>query len=408
MARGPVGMEARVVSPAPASSFGQAMPFGATLSCGAAHMPMTDIQAALSGRDGGAFVSLFCDMVRIDSESGNEEQFIRFVAGVAQRGLGATCIRDSFGNLVCRVPAKGSTGRPSVLLSAHADTVCPGRGVCPVVRNGVVSTSGQTVLGADDKAGVLEILAAVAQVERHPDVEILITRGEEKGLMGSRNIGEGILKSAIGFVVDLQALDAVVVGGPRHYYLDITVSGRAAHAGVRPEEGISAIKAASLAIAGLPDGRVDPTTTWNVGTIEGGCARNVVADSVRIAAECRSLEDRRADELADLIQSSFEQAAAAVGASVRVVSELQYVAYHIPEDALPVLVARTALEAGGIAPRVIETTGATDAVFLNARGVESVAIGFGGQNAHTSEEAIAVNDMLTAIGTLCRILEELA
>lgn len=360
------------------------------------------------GEDEASLLSLFSQMVQLDSESGEEKRFITFVADLVADGLGGSASLDKFGNLVCRVPARGSASNKSVLLAAHADTVCPGKGIVPRVSKGVVASSGPTVLGADDKAGILEILVALAQAARRPQVEVLITREEELGLRGSRHLERGSLTAKIGFVVDLQALDKIVVGGPRHYFLDVIVTGRGAHAGVSPEKGVSAIKTAALAIARLPDGRVDAETTCNIGIIQGGVARNVVPDSVRIVGECRSLLDRKADELVAMIETRFREAGSATGATVQVVSDMQYPAYHIPEEALPVRVACRALESSGIVPRVVSSTGATDAVFLNAQGIQTVAIGFGGRNAHTTEETIALADMATAVTTIRRILEELA
>lgn len=358
--------------------------------------------------DDASLIGLFVDLVRIDSESGEEGPFIDFVADLFSSHLEGQCRLDSFGNLICRVPPRSSTESVPILLSAHADTVRPGKGIMPVVADAVIRSSGLTVLGADDKAGILEILVALALAERRPPVEVLITREEESGLQGVRHLDDDSLEAKLGFVVDLQALDRIVIGGPRHYFLDVVLAGRAAHAGVRPEQGISAIKTAALAIAGMPDGRIDAETTCNLGVISGGVARNVVPESVKILAECRSLADSKADDLAALIENGFREAAKKTGATVDVAKRLEYSSYHIPEDALPARIARQALEANGLTAKLFETTGSTDAVFLNAKGIETVVVGFGGRNAHTKEEQIALADIRTAIGNVRRMVEALA
>ncbi|MDD5647148.1 MAG: peptidase dimerization domain-containing protein, partial [Candidatus Bipolaricaulis sp.] len=231
-------------------------------------------------------VRAFCDMVRIDSESGNEARFIEFVRREMERRLGAECVVDGHGNLIARVPAKGGGGE-TVLLCAHADTVKPGVGIEPVVEDGVIRSRGDTVLGADNKAAIAEILEAVETAEVRPSLEIVLTRGEEIGLVGSRNLDMSLIRARIGFVVDSGRLDTVTIGGPTHVALDVTITGRAAHAGLRPEAGISAIRVAAQAIVRMPEGRIDEETTANLGTICGGAIRNGVPAEVQIQGECR-------------------------------------------------------------------------------------------------------------------------
>ena len=192
-------------------------------------------------------VELFCSLVRIDSESGDEGRFIADLAGLLEEELEAETETDSYGNLIGRVEAKGSSAEP-VLLAAHADTVKPGKGIRPVIEDGVIRSEGETILGADDKAGIAEIIAAIKEAKRHPPVEIVITRGEEVGLLGARNLDLGRISSKRAFIIDGERLDQVIIGGPTHISFDATITGRAAHAGMEPEKGISAIRVAAKAI----------------------------------------------------------------------------------------------------------------------------------------------------------------
>ena len=191
-------------------------------------------------------VAVFCEMVKIDSESGNEKAFLDHLAGLFARDLGATCQFDGFGNLIARVPGKNcGDGKPAVLFGCHGDTVKPGQGIVPVVEGGVVRSRGDTVLGADDKAGIAELYEAILTASQHPPIEIVITREEETGLTGAKNLDVSLLTAKMGFVLDGDTLNSVVVGGPSHMVIDVEITGRAAHAGMEPEKGISAIRAAA-------------------------------------------------------------------------------------------------------------------------------------------------------------------
>ena len=350
----------------------------------------------------------FCDFVKIDSESGEEERFLEYLEGRFTRELGAECVRDSYGNLIARLPAKGSNKTEPILLGAHADTVKPGKGIEPVIDGGVIRSKGDTILGADDKAGIVEIFAAVRATEKHPPVEIVITRGEEIGLLGAKNLDTSLVHSKMGFIVDSDVLDTVIIGGPTHISLDIEIRGKAAHAGMEPEKGISAIRVAAAAITRFPEGRIDHETTANVGTIHGGLIRNGVPDRVTIQAECRSLNDEKAKEQAARMRRAFEQAAAAVGARAKVKVEVEYEAFQLPEDDPVVAIAEGAIGAVGLTPKARVITGGTDALVLCGRGIKSVVLGDGGRAEHTADEHIAIADMVKATEIIRALLERTA
>ncbi|MBE3101685.1 MAG: M20/M25/M40 family metallo-hydrolase [Firmicutes bacterium] len=234
-------------------------------------------------------VKNLCEMVSISSESGEEKEFIEFIKTKLQQEFNGRCQVDHYGNLICKIPPKNSLASEPLMLAAHADTVKPGKGVKPVVRNGVIYSSGDTVLGADCKGGIAEILEAVLSVPQHPPLEIVITREEEIGCVGAKNLDYSLISAKRGVLVDMDALDAIVIGGPSKMLIDIEITGKGAHSGMEPEKGISAIKAASLAIATLKDGRIDPETTANFGIIQGGLIRNGVPEKCTIKAEVRSL-----------------------------------------------------------------------------------------------------------------------
>jgi len=353
-------------------------------------------------------VKTFCDFVRIDSESGEEASFIDYLRGLFAQTLGATCRLDDYGNLVARVPARDSRKSEPILLGAHADTVKPGKGIEPVIVEGVIRSKGETILGADDKAGIAEIFEAVRTAERRPPVEILITRGEEVGLLGVRNLDPGLVTARMGFIVDGEAVDTVIVGGCSYISLDIEIVGRAAHAGMEPEKGISAIRVAAEAITAFPEGWLDAETTANVGTIQGGLIRNGVPERVTIKAECRSLDHGKCLRQAERMQKAFEDTARAAGASAEVKADLQFKASCVPEDSPLVKVAVAAISAAGVEPKTRVINGGNDALILSEKGVQAIVLGTGVQEMHSKEERIAVADLEKATEIIGHLLSALA
>jgi len=350
----------------------------------------------------------FLQMVRIDSESGREKRFLSWLAERFREELRATCRFDNYGNLIATLPPKGGGSPDPILLCAHADTVKPGVGIEPVVEGGRIRSKGDTILGADDKAGILAIWYGILRAERHPPVEVVITREEEIGLLGAKHLDYGSLKSKIGFVFDGEDFSEIVIGGPSHFTIDVEIVGRAAHAGMEPEKGISAITAAARAIARLPQGKIDPNTTANVGVIQGGTVRNAVPEKAMILAECRSLLHRKAVELAETYKHIFEEEARKIGAVAEVKVELAYRASRLPEDSPAVVLARKAISALGLKPVLRLIRGGTDASILNQHGIQTAVLGMGAREPHTKDEWIAVEDLERAIALVKALLEEAA
>ena len=348
-------------------------------------------------------VEQFMEMVRIDSESGDEARMMEYLLQ-ALREVGGEAELDSYGNLIARFPARGCSGAAAVLLSCHADTVKPGVGIEPVLVDGVIRSAGDTILGADDKAGIAEVLEALRVAPIHPPVEVAISREEEVGLLGVKNLDFSRLTAKRGFLMDNDSLDTIVVGGPSYFAIDVTVRGRAAHAGMEPEKGINAIQAAARAIAALRLGRIDAGTTANVGVIEGGMIRNGVPDRVSFLAECRSADHAKGEALAAEMEATIRAEVEASGASVEVRIDNLCKAVTIPDDAPSVRLAQKALATVGVQARPIFITGFTDASIYNNEGIEMAVVGIGAQAEHTTDECIAVADMELALKALVEML----
>jgi len=353
-------------------------------------------------------IDTFFKMVKISSESGKEKEFISYLNDLFIEEFQARCIIDDYGNLIVKIPGKNTARKEPVLFGVHADTVKPGKNIKPVLENGVIHSKGDTILGADDKAGIAELVQAIRTAEQHLPLEIVVSREEESGLIGAKNLDVSLLKSKIGFLVDMDALDAVVIGGPSHMLIDIEITGKAAHAGMEPEKGISAIKAASYAISTLKEGWIDKETTVNVGVIEGGSVRNSVPGKTLIEAECRSLVHEKCIAQSKLIKEVFEVAARSIGACAEVKMKMAYETVNIPENAKVVTTAKRAVKSIGLEPRVRIITGGTDASIYNKKGIQTVIIGTGVKAEHTIEENIAVVDMEKVVGIIQHIFKELS
>jgi len=348
-------------------------------------------------------IKQFMDMVQIDSESGNEARFIDYLLKEFKK-LGTVARKDAYGNLVAKLPALNSKSKAPILLSCHADTVQPGKGIKPKLVKGVIRSAGDTILGADDKAGIAEMLEALRLAKVRPPLEVAISRQEETGLQGVKNLDFKLLKARRGFLLDNDTLDTIVIGGPSYFAIDVQVTGRSAHAGMEPEKGINAIAAAARAIVALKLGRLDKETTANVGVISGGIIRNGVPAAACFLAECRSLKHKKAQALADEMERIIKREVAKAGAKVSVKINNLCKAVEIAPDAWTVVTAQKALRTVGIKARTTFITGFTDASIYNNHGIEMAVVGIGARDEHSTSEHIHVADMEKAVAMLVEIL----
>ena len=348
-------------------------------------------------------IEQFIEMAKIDSESGNEVRMIDYLQKEFTK-VGATAVKDSYGNLIAKLPAKGCKDKGPVLLSCHADTVKPGVGIEPIIDNGVIRSKGDTILGADDKAGIAEMLEALRIAEVRPPVEVAISRQEEVGLLGVKNLDYSKLTAKKGFLLDNDTLETIVIGGPSYFIIDVTVRGKAAHAGMEPEKGINAIQATSNAISKLRLGRLDNETTANVGIINGGMVRNGVPETVTFLAECRSLDHSKAETLAGEMKKIILKEVENYGAKAEVKIENMCKAVSISEKSRVVETSKKALKKAGINATTTFITGFTDASIYNNHGIEMSVVGIGARLEHSLDEHIYIDDMKKALTMVVELL----
>ncbi|TYO98714.1 tripeptide aminopeptidase [Geothermobacter ehrlichii] len=342
------------------------------------------------------------------------ERFRRLGGEVSMDDAGER-VGGEVGNLLVRLP--GTRAGEPLLLSVHMDTVSPCEGVEPVLVDGVFRSAGETVLGADDKAGIVELIEALETVRRlgigHPPLEIVITVCEEIGLAGAKHFDVSRLTARRGYAFDTNGVDRLIHRAPGSNRLRITIDGREAHAGIAPEKGLSAIEVAARAIAAMPLGRIDEETTANIGTIEGGIARNIVPRTVRMEGEARSHSSRRLEEQTRAMLEAVERAADATsrqidGERVRARIEadvwLDYPIMHVPVEAEVIRLAAGAAAGLGRSLEVGTAGGGSDANIFNQAGIETVILGTGMERVHTVDEQVRVADMAAVAELLVEIL----
>jgi tripeptide aminopeptidase len=348
-------------------------------------------------------LDLFTELASVPSPPGEERAVADLVLSYlrdcgletdeddAGPGIGST-----MGNVFCRLDPTAA-GEP-LLLCAHLDTVPPTAAIEPVVEDGIVRNAAGTILGADNKAAVAAMLEAVrrllAERRPHAGVELLFTPKEEVGLVGAYAFDHTRLQSRVGYVYDQAApIGVIILGAPFSQSLEVTFHGRAAHSGMHPEEGRSAIAAAARAITEFRLGRVDEDSTANVGTITGGTATNIVPEWCTFVAEARSHDDRKLADLVQEMQDAITFAAGVTECDVKTTARKSYRGYRFAKSDRAVALAAAALERCGHSVSYELSGGAADANVFNERGLEIVNLANGMTDIHTPGEHIAVVDL---------------
>ena len=357
----------------------------------------------------------FAALCRIESPSRSERACADAVAAelrelgleVTEDGAGAA-IGGDCGNLLALIPGSGER---SILFAAHLDTVPLAAAVEPVVVDGGWENANDGILGADNKVAVAVMLALARRLTLAPTaagVELLFTVGEELALAGAKEFEAGVLRSSVGYAFDsAQPVGGVVVASPTHYRFGATLHGVAAHAGVRPENGRSAILAAARAIAQMPLGRLDSDTTANIGTIEGGSAANVVPDRCVLGGEVRSLDGERAERIASDMAGLLADAAndPECECDLDVTIERQFEGYRVRPSAPEVTLAFAALRDCGFEPLALHSGGGSDVNALRARGLPMLNLSNGTERNHEPTERVATAALEAALDVAIALVE---
>lgn len=379
-------------------------------------------------------IQLVMKLLAIPGASGQEGAVMAFIADqLRQAGCPLRAMRHDqahrrsprggeVGNLIVHLP--GTVPGPCLLLSAHTDTVPICVGTRPVRKGHLVKSAipGKG-LGADDRSGVAVLLHTACQLLRlrlpHPPISFLFTTQEEVGITGSRYLNVDLLRQpALAFNFDGSSANRVVIGAIGSHLLEVDIQGIAAHAAIRPRQGVSAISIASLALAELFEGgwlgRVEKGRRMglvNPGTIQGGSANNVVAPSAKVTFGVRSHSVAFRKRLLEQIEKAFTRAAKRVRTDdgrhgqISVNVQLNYEAFELKRQSPVVRQAMQAVkEVTGQPAQVVVTDSGLDANWLNRHGIPTVTLGSGQFNNHNENEYLDLREYTTS----CQIAWQLA
>lgn len=347
-------------------------------------------------------IDKFLELVRINGPSLHESKVVSYILktfsgknlDIAVDDAGKKIHGDT-GNLLLRVPGKGDP----LLLMAHLDTVEPTINLNPVHESGTIRSDGSTILGADDRSGVAVLLAVVDMLleseKNHRPLEIVFTVGEELGMLGANEFNFKQLKAKEGYVLDAsRPVGTFVSSTPTAVDIDMSFHGRAAHAGVSPENGINALSIAIEVFKVFPTGRIDAQTTANIGLINGGSGVNVVPEKVAATGEIRSFSDKRIEDFCKALVQTAEQISDNTGGKAKILFNSAFQGYQLDQSLQVVQNFRKACEGNKIPFEAVVHYGGSDANVVNENGIKAVNLGVGVVNPHSKSENISVESLI--------------
>lgn len=364
-------------------------------------------------------VNEFLELVQIDSETKHEEVIAPILVGKLE-AMGFDVFQDDAhtrnghgaGNIIATLP--GTLDVDPIYFTVHMDTVVPGKGIKPEIReDGYIYSDGTTILGADDKAGMAALFEMARRLKEqdipHGTIQFVITAGEESGLVGAKELDPALIIAKYGFAVDSDGtVGGIVTAAPFQAKVFTKILGKTAHAGVAPEKGISAITVAAKAVAAMKLGRLDEETTANIGRFEGGHATNIVCDEVTILAEARSIDEGKLNAQTAHMKETFERVAADFGARAEVEVKLMYPGFRVTEDDKVVQIAIEAAKAVNRTPKLGISGGGSDANVIAGFGIPTVNLSVGYEEIHTTNERMPIEELEKLADYLVEIIKHTA
>ncbi len=365
----------------------------------------------------------FVQLCEIDSPSREEGRVASYLSDLFTELGSESVVEDDSaaktgadcGNLVVRF--SGTVDKEAIFFACHMDTVEPGRGVKVRRVGDNFTTLSNTVLGGDDKSGIAAVIELIRVLKEeslpHGPIEIILTTCEEIGLLGAKNLDPGLVLAKSGYALDSTGIDTVITGAPAANRLKVEVHGIAAHAGLNPEQGVSAFCLAARAIADLRLGRLDEQSTANFGLIKGGVATNIVPDLITIEGEVRSHSPAKLRDYTFEIESTFrnvvkgwsEQVGTGKHPSVEITVEKEYPVLSLEDDDPTILRVR---RAGDLLEREIifqVAGGGSDANIFNSYGLKTAIIATGMDKVHTTDECLDLRDLVSLTELLLAVVE---
>jgi tripeptide aminopeptidase len=367
-------------------------------------------------------IEQFISLIQVDSESRFEHAISKLLKEKFSE-LGLQVVEDDSasrsghgsGNLICTLEATDNNASiPTIFFTSHMDTVAPGKGIKPQIgEDGYIRSDGTTILGSDDKAGIAAMLEAIQVLKEqnipHGRIQFVITAGEELGLKGARSMDPKLMEAEFGFAIDSNGnIGDIATAAPGRAEIAITFLGKSAHAGVNPEDGISAIQVASKAVSKMSLGRIDKETTANIGSFSGVGPLNVVCDRVTLEAEARSIVQSKLEAQIEAMRKACESAAADAGTTCEFVADIVYASYMHDDSAPVVQLVSRALQPLGLTARTFHSGGGSDANIFNGMGIPTVNLAVGYKDIHTTNEHIAISDLVKTAELVVSIIKESA
>ena len=368
--------------------------------------------------------NLLLEFVQIDSHSRKEREIAERIKKYCEE-MGAQVEIDdagekvggNSGNVIARFPGTITSAEP-IMMSAHMDTVVPGEGVKPIVEGDIIRTDGTTVLGGDDKSGCVVILEVIRSLQEqnipHTPIEAIFSICEEVGLLGAKNVDVTKIRAKYGIVFDSDDPGFLFTKGPSANHMEYRIHGLESHAGVAPEEGISAIRIAAEGVAVMNLGRIDEETTANIGQIEGGMATNITPNLVVMKGEARSHSEEKLEAQTQHMTKCFEDAAAkyevtvagkTTKASVEAHVVREYSSMNVPDASHVVQLVLKAAVRMGLDVKTMASGGGCDANVFNRKGIECANLGTGMRAIHTVKEWLDVKDMYASAEMTLEIMK---
>ncbi len=345
-------------------------------------------------------IDLFLEVAKIDALSGKEKLLANFIKSFLSKN-NYTIIEDNAnqysksdtGNLICRIGNGGD-----FVLTAHMDTARPTLHLKPIILENRIVSSGDTVLGVDNRAGVSVLLFLLEKIAKDKiqvkDFTVAFTTCEETTLFGSKYLGlNGNIK--YGFVFDSGYRPGNFIHsacGALGY--NLKVIGKASHSGIAPEKGINSLQIASKAMGKLPMGRIDDETTMNIGVFKSGSAVNVIPEIAELDGEVRSFNTNKVEKYFNLVLETFKKEAEAAGGKIECNSFWDFKPFTVPETSFAFSETVRVLEKVGLSPTPKISLGGSDANSLNENGIQSINLGIGAQNPHSNDEFIFIEDLV--------------
>ncbi len=364
-------------------------------------------------------LKLFVELLKIKSPSKDEKEIVNYVSGeLKDLGLKVSVDNsgDKFGsnggNIIALYRTENPSGSCPIFLTAHLDTVSINGDIIPVIKNGkLFNKNKECILGGDDKIAVAAIMETIRVIKENNistgDIYAVFTISEEIGVLGSKYIDMNLIEAKYGFAFDSDGpIGTIVNRAPYQNSIYAHFKGKPAHSGIEPEKGINSIKAASIAICNMKLGRIDKESTCNVGKIEGGTARNIVAENTNLEMEARSLELSKLEKITDKMINSLKEGAEKIGTGLNYEIVREYDGFEISEDEIPIRIAKAAMKKLNIKPKIVSSGGGSDINIFNSRGKISVNLSNGMENIHTNNEFVKIEQVVklnNLIIEMCKI-----